>query len=216
MEKLSACKISHDSIMDIELLSEAAVLVPFAEIRGELHVILEKRSSSIKQPDEICFPGGRLNTEIPETPAQAAIREMMEETGLRVSEQDIFLRMKGLISPFSMLIYPFVCFVKDFNLNSVVLNEREVSDLLIVPFSFFINNIPEKYMIQVKMHSEVESINGDKKILLPVEALELPSFYNKPYGNIKQPVYIWKYGNEKIWGLTARIIVEILSLLNRN
>ncbi len=215
VSKLASVRMKSGSIMDIDLLKEAAVIVPFVEIDNELHVILEKRSSSVKQPDEICFPGGRVNQSLNERPIQAAIREMFEETGLNIDESVIFLELKSLISPFNMLIFPFACFLNNFDPEHVKLNPDEVSDLLILPFDFFIKKKPEKYMIQVKMHSEVKAVNGDKRVLLPVEALELPSFYNKPYGNIEQPVYVWKYEDEKIWGLTARIIVEILTLLDQ-
>ncbi len=214
--RLSDRRADRLPIMDFDLLREAAVMVPCIEIDNDVHILLEKRSASVKQPGEICFPGGRVNQEIHEKPVEAAIREMFEETGLVIKEYNIFLQLKSLISPFNMLIFPFVCYFENFDFTEVKLNPDEVSELLTVPLDFFLNNEPEKYMIQVKMHSEVQAVNGDRKILLPVEALELPSFYNKPYGNIEQPVYIWKYQNEKIWGLTARIIVEILALLKNS
>ena len=57
-----------------------AVLIPWVKKEDGDALLLEVRSEKVKQPGEVCFPGGRV--EPGETTAEAAVRETCEELGL--------------------------------------------------------------------------------------------------------------------------------------
>ena len=83
----------------------SAVLVPLVEHQGETCLLYEVRSASIRQPGEICFPGGKK--EQGETPLQCALRETREELGIPenavsvIGPMDfVYIRAHNLLRPF--------------------------------------------------------------------------------------------------------------------
>lgn len=86
----------------------AAVLCALFDERGEAHVILTRRSSTMRShTSEVSFPGGRL--EGGEAPLAAALREAREEIGLEPSSVEIL----GILPPLAtfrgqVAITPFV------------------------------------------------------------------------------------------------------------
>ena len=58
----------------------SSVLIPIVKKDNNYYILFEVRSSNLKfQPNEICFPGGKID--INETPYDAVIRETIEELG---------------------------------------------------------------------------------------------------------------------------------------
>ena len=55
----------------------SAVLVPLVRQNGEYCLLYEIRSAAVRQPGEVCFPGGKR--ENGETAVQCALRETREE-----------------------------------------------------------------------------------------------------------------------------------------
>ena len=47
----------------------------------------------------------------------------------------------------------------------------------------------------------------------PVKELKLPKRYYGTWANGKRNIYVYKYGDKIIWGLTAAILYELISLL---
>ncbi len=86
----------------------AAVLCALFDVAGEAHVILTRRSSTMRShTGEVSFPGGRL--EQGEAPVTAALREAREEIGLDPEHVEII----GTLSPLAtyqgqVVITPFV------------------------------------------------------------------------------------------------------------
>jgi 8-oxo-dGTP pyrophosphatase MutT (NUDIX family) len=58
-------------------MADYAVLIPFVTTEEGKALLLEVRSQLVKQPGEICFPGGRV--EAGETPVETAVRETCED-----------------------------------------------------------------------------------------------------------------------------------------
>ena len=66
---------------------EYAVLVPLIEKDGEAALLLEVRSKDIRQPGDVCFPGGRV--EEGESFQETALRETEEEIGISALDIEV-------------------------------------------------------------------------------------------------------------------------------
>ena len=65
-----------------ETAFRSAVLIPLVQVDGEWHILFEVRSFTMrKQPGDISFPGGRIDSTDP-SPLAAALRETYEELGV--------------------------------------------------------------------------------------------------------------------------------------
>ena len=76
-----------DGPRTLEIMREFAVLILLTEIEGELCFVFEKRAAGIRQPGDICFPGGKV--EPGESLAECALRETEEEIGIRPSDIEV-------------------------------------------------------------------------------------------------------------------------------
>jgi 8-oxo-dGTP pyrophosphatase MutT (NUDIX family) len=113
----------------------AAVLIPFYQLGGELHVVLTKRTTLVRmQQGHISFPGGGREREDPDLLA-TALRESHEEIGLDPNRVEIF----GRIDDFStrdgaILIAGFVGLIDPLaSPYPWIPAETEVAEILEVP-----------------------------------------------------------------------------------
>jgi mutator protein MutT len=77
--------------------------------RGEILLLLRNKQSDFS-PGKWCLPGGHIDKG--ETPLQAAIRELSEETGIQVKEQDVNL-VEELDIEKGKIHYFYTCLSKD-------------------------------------------------------------------------------------------------------
>lgn len=115
-------------------LVPAAVLLALDERAGGLHVLLTRRSSSLRDhPGQVSFPGGRMEAHESD-PALTAIREAEEEIGL----DPAYVELAGYLRPQTVITGFAVCPVVAFLRPGYALrpDPREVEEVFSVPLSF--------------------------------------------------------------------------------
>ncbi len=177
------------------------VLVPLVLKDGKLHLLYEVRASQmIRQPGEVCFPGGQL--EAGETMEQCAIRETMEELGIDRSGIRVVTRLDTLHAHPDISLY---CYLGVLDLGCLALaeaNPDEVAETFLVPLSFFMENQPEIHMMQVKPFIEDN---------FPYDKINSPNGYQWRMGQYEVPIY--NYHGHAIWGMTARITRNFVDII---
>ncbi|MGD9568430.1 MAG: CoA pyrophosphatase [Sedimentibacter sp.] len=179
-----------------------SVLLPLIEIGGELNLIYEVRSKSIRQPGEISFPGGRI--EEYESPEFAAVRETHEELGIKESNIEIISELDFATSKSGSFVYTFLGYINNTDAKKINFNKDEVSELFFVPLSYFIENEPEKYFMNYLPKADSD---------FPYHMVNNGKDYD--WESIRYPVYFYKYKNYIIWGLTAKITYSFIRKIKK-
>ncbi|MDJ0621939.1 MAG: CoA pyrophosphatase [Desulfocapsaceae bacterium] len=191
----------------------SAVLVPLINIDTEEHLLFEKRAAHIRQGGEICFPGGHCDRDKDTGYLQTALRETHEELGIDQSMVSIIGQLDTLVSPRGIIVECFLGILDIDSLKELQLDEREVAKVFTVPVSWFLENPPEIYHTRVETQSSYVDEHGKQQILLPVEELGLPPRYKNNRSQWTRKVFVYKYGPEVIWGLTAAIVENLVNKL---
>ncbi len=195
LEKLANRKIN---ICDREICKEFSVLVPIVERDGEYSLLFEVRSESLnRQPNEICFPGGKI--ERFEESVNAAVRETSEELLLPENNIRITGELDTLVTPFNTVIYPFTGILYDYQ---GTYNIDEVTEIFYIPLSFLMETEPLCHYIDIEMKPR----DG-----FPYELIQKGSSY--PWAKGQYPVYFYTYEDRVVWGITARITHNFIQLL---
>ncbi len=177
-----------------------AVLAILVDTAAGPALLFEKRAATLnRQPGEICFPGGRL--EEGETPQEAAIRETMEE--LLVDREQIEILGPGdvFISPFNMMIHPFIAILRDYNYG---FSHEEVADVFTVPVRYFQEHAPKKYFNHLS-HEQPKDF--------PYECI--PGGKNYPWVKGSYEINFYSYKEDVIWGMTATIVESTVELIGK-
>lgn len=201
MEMIFAKLTNHTpTILGSEQFSKYAVLLPLVKLGDEIHVLFEVRSQQLRrQPGEVCYPGGRIDDQ-DTSEKEAAVRETIEELGLKREDITQVSPIDFFISPFGMIIYPYVGMIRD--INCIHPNPGEVGEIFTVPLSFFLNTEPEIFNVNFKAEPEAN---------FPFELIIGGQNYNWQTRQLEE--YFYKYENRVIWGLTARIIAHFIELI---
>jgi hypothetical protein len=100
------------------------------------------------------------------------------------------------------------------SLDEIEPNRDEVASVFSVPVSFFEAHAPREYHALLKVHpTDVDETTGKEVVLFPALELGLPERYTKPWGGMKHMIYVYDVGQEMIWGITARFVVDIVNRL---
>ena len=121
----------------------SAVLVPLVERDGELFLLYEVRSAAVSQPGEVCFPGGRMESD--ETPIQCALRETYEELGIAETDISVLGSLDFLYIRGDRLLYPILAKIKPEALSRMRPLADEVSDVFLVPLRWLKEHPPAFY-----------------------------------------------------------------------
>ncbi|WP_312856082.1 NUDIX hydrolase [Anoxybacteroides tepidamans] len=177
-----------------------AVLLPLIEKNDEIHILFEVRSFQLRrQPGEICFPGGKVDA-CDRNEQEAAIRETCEELGVEKSSISNVFPLDYLISPFGMIVYPFVASLSRSHL--IKPNHEEVAEIFTVPLSFFQQTQPEVYHVHFQAQPE-PNFPFDK----------IPDGKNYRWRPRQIEEYFYYYEDKVIWGLTAKIVHHFIDVI---
>ena len=170
-----------------------AVLIPLVRVESGDALLLEVRSEKVRQPGEVCFPGGR--SECGETVTETAVRETCEELGITPDVIEIISELEPLIMGDGREIFPVNAILHIDSISDLKLSEDEVSEVFLLPLQWLRDNPPVHYDL---------ACTPDEK--LPDKLLGYLSHYGnyREYGKTD-----WlEYEDHGIWGLTARILTR--------
>ena len=184
-----------------ETAFRSAILIPLVLVEEEWHILFEVRSFTMrKQPGDISFPGGRIDS-TDSSPMAAALRETHEELGVDPKTVTIVGSLSPFIASSSFVIYPFVATI-DYNQIIHSYNKEEVEEVFTIPIKWLLNHEPYMHLVSI-------------------EPVPLPNFPFEKIMNGAQ--YQWRarsmeewffdYGKYTIWGLTARILKHFIEII---
>ena len=178
-----------------------SVLVPLVEKEDGLHLVFELRAAHMKrQPGEVCFPGGKV--EPGESFQECAVRETVEELGIREDDIRIINQMDVMHTYSNFTLFPYLGIIKAEALERLNCNPDEVEEIFTVPVDHLLNNEPFLYKMQIK-----PQIKED----FPYEKIRFPKTYKWRVGSNDIPIY--EYENRIIWGLTGRVTMNLMQVL---
>ncbi|MCQ2604003.1 MAG: CoA pyrophosphatase [Spirochaetia bacterium] len=181
---------------------EFSVLIPFINTKNQKeNILFELRSQSIRQRGEICFPGGEIESE-DISPEAAARRETAEELGISNDKIMISSYLGDLIANSGALIHVYLGKLRIDDLSELKPNKEEVEKIISVPAEFFFTARPEIY-------TSIRQVIPEN---FPAAELKLPAKYHKPWTAGRSNIYVYNYNGTIIWGLTAAILYEIVSI----
>ena len=168
-----------------------AVLIPWVETESGDALLLEVRSPYVRQPGEVCFPGGRA--EPGETAVEAAVREACEELGLKPGDIEVVTELEPLIMGDGRKVHPVTARLHISDIDGLALSDCEVSEVFLLPLTWLEENPPIHYCLAATPDEDLPEMLRD---------------YLENYGdyrNYGETDYL-EYNGHGIWGLTARII----------
>ncbi len=178
-----------------------SILVPIVKVKGELHLLFEIRAAHLRnQPGEVCFPGGKIEKD--ESPAEAALRETSEELNLPVEEIALIGPLDYVVTPFNTILYPFLGDLSQTTVEEIHFNPSEVGSIFTVPLDFFLHTEPENHFIHIKA-----SLHED----FPFHMIQNGKNYK--WKASKYPELFYQYNGHIIWGMTARIVKNLVNIL---
>ncbi|ABI68346.1 NUDIX hydrolase [Syntrophomonas wolfei] len=201
-EKLKLMANRRPQILGHKEYLKTAVLLPLVEYQNNLCILFEKRAADLNvQPGEICFPGGQIEA-IDQGAKEAAVRETCEELGLDTGDIEVVAPLDIFVSPFNLIVNPFVGRIKDY--QKIKINSE-------VEYVFY---VPLNYLLKIEPPCAPLGL----KLVLPQGYPYdlIPHGRNYPYRDARYPQYFYLWEKEVIWGLTARILNHFLDLLQSN
>jgi 8-oxo-dGTP pyrophosphatase MutT (NUDIX family) len=192
----------------------SAVVIPFVMKNGEYHLLFEKRAANIRQGGEICFPGGEYDPKLDKDFTETAVRETVEELGIDINKINVMGILDTLIGPMGVTVDSCLAILDIKDINELNIDNTEVEKVFLIPVSFFRDNPPQIYHVQLVVHPHYTDENGNLVNLLPSKELELPERYNQPWRAGKRKIYVYKLKEGVLWGLTAALVREVVYRLN--
>lgn len=112
---------------DADGLRHAAVALAVGGERGDHRLLLTRRPSRLRaHPGQYALPGGGVDPG--ETPAQACLRELQEELGIRTDPGEVLGRLDDYVTRSGYVITPFVVWVGEYS-SSLQPSADEVAEV---------------------------------------------------------------------------------------
>jgi 8-oxo-dGTP pyrophosphatase MutT (NUDIX family) len=177
-----------------------AVYAPIIKVNNQAHLLFEVRSNKLtSQPGEISFPGGKI--EQFESWRTAALRETCEELNVTYKDLEWISDLNIANLSNSRIVYAGIGLLKK-DVSELIPNKDEVYKIFTVPIDYFLNYKVDIYQVETEMkpppNFPYDLIPNGKKYNWNGRGYEVPFF---------------KYEDQVIWGLTARIIIDIVQRL---
>lgn len=188
----------------------SAVMALMVKLDGVYHLALQKRHPDIRQGHEISFPGGRISSTLDRYATDTAVRETEEEMGIDSGCIEILGPLDFVIAPTGNLVQVVLGLAHVKSVEMFRPNPDEVTRLLFPPLTWFRDHRPETYHLQLRAFPEVERPDGSLEVLFPTRELGLPDRYHEVWDGARMPVIVYRYDGETIWGITARIIRDLV------
>ena len=177
----------------------SAVLVPLVRQDGEYCLLYEIRSANVRQPGEVCFPGGKR--EHGENAVQCALRETREELGIPESAVTIIGEMDFVYIRAGSLLRPVLGEIDPAALADMRPEPAEVAGTFLLPLRVLRAQEPEIYVRQQTLEAPD----------FPYETAGVtPDYPWRPY-RLEVPVF--RGLPHPLWGITARITMDVLEKL---
>ena len=178
-----------------------SVFAPIIEVDNELHLLFEVRSLELNhQPGEICFPGGKIEDN--ESSIESAIRETIEELNISKENIEIIGELTPITTLFNVVIYPYCGFINNTLVEDIQYSTDEVGSIFTVPLRELLEQNPLVHTLDVQLN-----MNED----FPYELIG--NDYKWKTSNYS--IYFYRYNNYIIWGLTAKIVKELLDIIRK-
>ncbi len=189
--------VGRDGIFEAPVLGESpapprrinsAVLAPLFEEDGETRVVLTRRSTDLRtHQGQVSFPGGRIDPG--EEPTAAALREAFEEVGL----DPVLVTTVGWLHPLMTM----------------------VSSSFILPVLGTLDARPhlQPNPSEVERIFDVSLADLADPAIFHEERWRIPGRLIEGSEDNSFPVWFFEVAGEMIWGATARMLYELLSVV---
>ena len=177
----------------------SAVLVPLVQQNDEYCLLYEIRSANVRQPGEVCFPGGKR--EDGETAVQCALRETREELGIPESAVTVIGEMDFVYIRAGSLLRPVLGEIDPAALADMRPEPAEVAGTFLLPLRVLRAQEPEIYVRQQALEAPD----------FPYEAAGVTRDY--PWRPYRLEVPVFRGLPHPLWGITARITMDVLEKL---
>ena len=176
----------------------AAVMIPVLDGPGGPEVLFEIRAGNVRQPGEVCFPGGGI--EAGETPRETAVRETAEELMIRKKQVHVLSPMHEMAAHGGRTVWSYLAKIEGYG---GTFDPEEVAETFTLPLSTLLSCAPEEYTV------EQVQVRGED---YPYDLI--PGGKNYPFRGAKRKAYFYRFevkGREVvIWGMTASLLHEFL------
>lgn len=160
-------------------------------------VLLTRRSGRLNaHAGEVSFVGGKKDDD--ETPVQTALREACEEVGLNPTSVEMIGKLPMQLSKSNLLVQPFVAVISPNIAKALVPNPDEIARLFWVELEYFLNHLPVNYRFVIdQQHKTHSQAFATQHHITAIRHLDTPA---------------WVVDNEVIWGMTGRILANLLHI----